>query len=417
MPDLSPPSWAAVPEFHKGWAAAPPADADAARLSGRTVQKLGLKLGRARANLAQRAAEQYNQERQAVRPAADDPSLAEFEAEWNFRRRQLEATSRQAPHNTALHYNTGWLPEDSPLFRRIESYLRENVQRKPCEAPRAEATRVNRARADKAQLDAEIQNLRRNGDPDNKLPVLELRSQSMAQVIHEDAGRFSGHRTAPPSSGPFRVTRIKVIQHLELWRSYRARREAIRNELQDNAQVRQDLGTALRGIEWTYKNAQMPVVDEGAGEAYLLHGTSEFVARMIASGNFRPDFGTKKADSTHVDPKFGALGQGTYFSDSFAKVMTYTSCPRCWGHRCQCGSERFVMLARVVLGRPTKARTHDSHRGEDVETLKDYRHSVYGFGRKHFYTRSLFGSNEFLIKDSTQAYPEYVVYWDWQEDW
>ncbi|WP_375770158.1 hypothetical protein NR798_04510 [Archangium gephyra] len=416
MADFTPPSWRDVGQFHFGWSAEAPAEAGAAALPDRVVKKLGGALGRARQNIATRALNDFNQEKQAARPADDDPSLAEFEAEWRFLARQKQQTLERAPSNTALHYKTGWLRDDSPLFGRIQDYLRENVRQKPCEAPRAEATRVHRARDEKRKLDAELQQLQQNGDPENKAPLLELRSRAMERVINEGASMFSSRRTEPPRSGPFRVTRIKVILHDTLWRSYRERREEIRGELNANADLRADLGEALRKISWTYRNAQLPVIDNGSGEVYLLHGTTEFVARMIASGNFRPDYGAKKAESSYSDPKFGALGQGTYFSDSFAKVMTYTSCPRCSDHRCACGVDRSVILSRVVLGRPTLARTHDSQRGNDVETLKQYRHSVYGLGFK-FGHLTVFGSNEFLIKDARQAYPELVVYWQWTDNW
>ncbi len=176
----------------------------------------------------------------------------------------------------------------------------------------------------------------------------------------------------------------------------------------------------IRKIDWTVRTEQFPVINDAVGEVYLLHGATESVMKLIANGGFRPDLGANYG--TEEKPRYGALGQGTYFSDTFSKVMTYTLCPRCLAYFCNCkgrdgkGLERYTMLARTLLGVPKSVFYQESQRKKSVCHISMGKNSVYGqvgfrAGRKHF---TLWDANEFLIRSVDQMYPEFLVYWRWK---
>jgi hypothetical protein len=176
----------------------------------------------------------------------------------------------------------------------------------------------------------------------------------------------------------------------------------------------------IKKIEWTIKTKNFPVINDAVGEVYLLHGTTEGIMKLIANGGFRPDLGANYGTKDH--PRYGALGQGSYFSDAFGKVMTYTLCPRCLAYLCDCkgrdgkGLERYTMLTRTLLGVPKSVFYQESQRKKSVKQIPKGKESVYGkvgfrAGRGNF---TLWDANEFLVKSADQIYPEFLVYWRWK---
>jgi hypothetical protein len=106
-----------------------------------------------------------------------------------------------------------------------------------------------------------------------------------------------------------------------------------------------------------------PLLDPNIGEVLLFSGTArDTVLRFIAAQGFSPQF-PKPYNQDDVlkkgaTPRYGMLGQGTYFTDSFALAMCYSSCRICSDFECNCrGSSgrkttRTVTAARVLIGNP-----------------------------------------------------------------
>ncbi|BCG00457.1 hypothetical protein PPGU19_050250 [Paraburkholderia sp. PGU19] len=348
-------------------------------------------------------------------------------------------------------YDTAFLDPGSDLFRRIAEYLCANAAARTLAPPQGERTRMVRAQN---KIDELIQ---KPALSDNEKLVLRTNLNTLREdpsFIKANYGTYytkygiSQSKQAPPKSGNVEITKIRVIRHQALWNQYEAAAVRIRDDIaktQDiydkvNAEaVELRMGSYITppralttggkvfgrsAVKFTTQSDEgisassterLPVLDRSIGEVLLMHGTLPNVIKIIVDKGFDPDF-NKGTPSGNVR-KYGALGQGTYFGDSFAKVQTYTGCPICNALKCDCTDQddkpvdRMLILARCLLGIPTKARTHDSHRTQDTSTIKAGKHSV--IGQETGFTKSwtFFGSNEFMLKQADQMYAEFVVYW------
>jgi len=106
---------------------------------------------------------------------------------------------------------------------------------------------------------------------------------------------------------------------------------------------------------------------------------------------------------------YGALGKGSYFSDSFPKTASYVACTGCGEKFCQCDNPgmKKVIIARVLLGKPF---IDEQRQRRSAEVPPKGFHSNWGPCNTHDgYQDSLFRSNEFAVADMAQIYPEFCI--------
>lgn len=329
-------------------------------------------------------------------------------------------------------YLSALLPDSSYEYKAIAEYLIKNAAKETLKAPQGERTRMVRAQQEIRRLINLGDNL--SSDDHAKFSThLKTLLEAKDSYIDNDIRPFYAKygikikKINSTESGNVEISKIYVVNNADLWRGYDAARLLIKQEIANSGKPSLTTGGKLWGrmpLSFTTSSKsglienssfKLPVIDPDAGELLLMHGTAPAVIDIIANNGFNPSFnqGTIQNGVT----KYGALGQGTYFGDSFAKVQTYTGCPRCCAMRCACVDEdgglleRKLLLARCLIGVPTKARTHDSRRQDSVNTIKDGKHSVVGQKRGLFANWTFFGSNEFLIKEKNQMYPEFIVHW------
>ena len=289
------------------------------------------------------------------------------------------------------------LPRVNPKFQEIAGFLNLGIQEKPYTAPKKEKTRMVHAQ-------------NRLDDQDASDLVKDKARLRLKEGDKDGAARVK--------SGPIVVSKIEVIANLRLWQNYMQAKSDIKEELKAA-----DEASPLKKVTWATKD-RSNVLDEDAGEAQLLTGTSASNIDKIIDGGFRPDLSPNKAKPGAKNPKYGMLGQGTYFSDTMSKVMTYSACPECQDYNCDCEpqAESQVLYTRALLGRPKKMRGFlqpgGSLRTKDLDQNKAGRHSVYSKGLN--VSKNLFsagsGTNEFAIKKAAQMYPEFRIYWKHQRE-
>lgn len=285
--------------------------------------------------------------------------------------------------------NSFELPPTHHIFRLIENTINRGIRERPYTAPKQEATRMEHARG--------ILNDENSTSKQKEKAKLRLRE---------------GEKGGAPlvRSGEIEIIKISVMYNEELWDSFSRQSNDIKEQLKKDGD-----NNPLEKVKWSI--TPPPVIDQSSGEALLFHGSAPDIIDKIEEGGFRPDLGRNKG--TSEAPKYGLMGQGTYFSDNMSKVMTYSTGYECQDYQCESEEEGSqVIVARTVLGHPKKMhgflqpggnlrdQSHDS-------PLKEGRHSVYSEGlnvsKNPFSAGS--GTNEFLIKRPYQAYPEFrIVY-------
>lgn len=296
------------------------------------------------------------------------------------------------------------LLEDSSVFSQINLYISNNIEKFPYTSKNREATRVVRA-----EWFAK----------DDKLSDI----QRLNAMYRMSEGLENG--PTAPRSGDINVVKIEAVKNSKLWNSY------INNKSRLEPIIKKHEKEALKRIVWHSEIENLPVVDQEMGEVFLFHQLTPSVADIICNTNFDAKRGTgiqrKFRFGGEITTK-GMLGEGSYFSDSFSKCMTYSLCPMCLAYNCKCeGSDalRVTLLCRVIIGvpkhRPSYFRPYNrtTVRSMEVGSLEEIgRQALYARGAKADTSLSrdllLSGSeiNEFLVQDKCQIYPEFVVYWD-----
>ncbi len=335
-----------------------------------------------------------------------------------------ELLEMQQAFRQGVGFESAWLDSGHEVFRSIRRYLKANAIASPQRAPQGERTRMERAAT---TLQTLLQ------DPNAPQAQVKIKAQLVTlseskDYIRRFQAEFAQYGvptavTKPQKSGAVEISRIRVIKHPDMWESYESARERIGAEIESGNKAALTTGDKLVGrssLKFTTKDSisNLPILDADIGELLLMHGTSGEVVKLIAKSGFDParNKGTQKGNHT----EYGALGQGTYFGDSFAKVQTYSGCPLCTLMKCDCEDEdgepleRYLILARCMVGIPTKVRTHGElgtgKRTDSVDVIKAGKHSV--VAQKGSATNwTLYGANEFLLKDAAQMYPEFVVMW------
>jgi len=210
--------------------------------------------------------------------------------------------------------------------------------------------------------------------------------------------RTRDRRGSVPQS--FSVVRAVQVMNGPVWKSYVGRRGEIAARCR-RAGVRHDLrhwGEALNGPVMSMDVVRAgssllsgvpPLVAE-ANEVWLLHGTSHAAAEGITSDDF---------DMTRASPS-GLFGAGVYFAESSSKSDEYVEAGG--------GGDLFpVLLCRVCLGHVFYCDERWPDRRQlERRCLRDQWDSVLGDRKK---TSGTF--REFVIYDSLQAFPAYIIYY------
>lgn len=327
------------------------------------------------------------------------------------------------------NFQTAKLDPASVEFKTIARYLEANAASRTMRPPQGERTRMVRAKGEILKLTAGELDAVSLAKLKTHLRTLREAPKYITEDIRE---HYAVHdipirKTAPTASAQVAISKIRAVRHPALWEAYKNKRALIAAEIASSDKPALTTGGKVYGREKVVfttladsglsgEGPPLPVLDTQAGEVLLMHGTSPEVIKVITEKGFDPTFNKGTTDPRTGVTKYGALGQGSYFGDSFAKVQTYIGCPLCSALQCSCigkdglPKERMVLLSRCLLGVPTKARNHSSHRAHDASNIKAGKHSVIG-QEWGWNSATLFGSNEFMLKDKDQVYPEFVVYW------
>jgi hypothetical protein len=254
----------------------------------------------------------------------------------------------------------------------------------------------------------------------------------------------------------FRIRKIKLNQQTDIVNRYFAKKFALRMQF---SQERKGL-LPLPAIELaeapaTIGQCHAPQIDPTINEYYLFSGHKKATVKSIVDTGAKPHFGGY--DSIKG---FGALGRGAYYTDRIDKAISYSVCSVCGaaGEPCHWSQQkhdwfkngkarkhyRRIVLNRVLLGMPLVVESgehlrHSTHNAlvqaplegtnetidvanEDKEVSvsksNEYQ-SIMGKKTKEdggsmvdaLYMKDLFDSNEYLVRNGDQVYPEFVIYY------
>ena len=181
----------------------------------------------------------------------------------------------------------------------------------------------------------------------------------------------------------------------------------------------------------------LPVIDPQIGETMLFHcadiNAIENITRHGFDANRGRNYGPENA------PRYGMLGQGSYFSNQLAKGLTYTRCVLCGDYACACRSlethrklARATIMSRVILGnvryypalasirkkfgqrqrRRVESQFRPIRQDDNYYSSQDQQQFdsavSHGFSLQKFFS---WGSqvNEFMSPKNQLTYPEFVV--------
>lgn len=244
---------------------------------------------------------------------------------------------------------------------------------------------------------------------------------------------------APPSSTHVTVRDVACIRTRHLWWRYADAREALRLLYRDTGVGTNSLHFSVQTQPGIEGMRTLPVLDPTIGETLLFHVTSPDCIEKIVNTGFKAslgrDYGTPGA------PRFGMLGQGSYFSNELSKNLTYSTCFLCGDYQCGCRSietrrklPRSTLLARVVLGNPKyyatlarkqlhRAAVEQEFRGARFDDARfraqadggggydsviSHGHNVRA-GKTVFTEGTGSGMNEIMSPKDQLIYPEFVV--------
>lgn len=225
----------------------------------------------------------------------------------------------------------------------------------------------------------------------------------------------------PPRSAPIHIQHIFKNENLALQDIYDDHKEKFKKIVMPNSILEKEIEKNLNRISFVNKN-QM-VLNSSLAEVYLWHGISARSYLRTLQNGFRPDLGGNYG--TEKKPLYGYSGQGTYLTDNFSKMMSYSSCSNCGDFECDCinanGKKfpRYAILAKCLLGNVYHRRlshifdliNHIKIRKQTFDELPRNFHSIYVAGKDATYNPLKLGNsaNEFLIKRYQQMFPSYLV--------
>ena len=203
------------------------------------------------------------------------------------------------------------------------------------------------------------------------------------------------------------VSRIIRVQNPILWGRYYHRKEAMEQEYGGKVG---SVGPVLTGT----------TTDANANEFFLFHGLNENAIPGITRFGFDPRYCSLK----------GMFGAGIYFADNSSKANQYCHGGSCTASgfltgraqcRCKKSEEASMMLCRVALGDPfIEVNYRGNNAGQywhgrrcEVERTGRGAKGVYNsvIGESQVNGGNTLLLREYIIYDSAQVYPEYVVYY------
>lgn len=178
------------------------------------------------------------------------------------------------------------------------------------------------------------------------------------------------------------VTKVLRIENGTLWKNYWEKK---------NKMIAAGKSSPMQRL--TAKNMELAKLfprvqlNEDINELFLFHGTKELAAQSIAEFGFDPKLGK------------GLYGAGCYCADYSCKAMQYAG-----GRNQAPDQQRIFLISRVLMGEAYQTRT----RLCDIKDPPGKCDSVFaGEGKADDEKQQ---HNEYIIYDSDQMYPEYLVY-------
>lgn len=244
------------------------------------------------------------------------------------------------------------------------------------------------------------------------------------------------------------ISAIEVVHNPTVWKAYQARRNSFFDILKRKKRWQFPAVPVEQMTNYKICNQQnllFPVADGQLKEVFLYAGFGSTTLNAIVEGGFRPDLGAYDPPGTILAGKgHGALGRGAYLTDRIDKAATYTPCTACnLTGACASGCvspPRRLIIARVLLGNSLQVESSDyrhAHHNDMViasavnktinqgtlvskpKSSKGRYHSIIGLGTKNqgkgafsaLLTTSYFDSNEYLVRNADQIYPEFIVHY------
>ena len=316
------------------------------------------------------------------------------------------------------------IAESSEVFEAVKEFVEKTSQ----------STSVTSARGEDARMDKMRWTL--EAKTDDGRPQFPEFQRAIAERRLREPDKTSGGK--PPTGGRVTVRDVICIQNLPICWRYAAARREMKEEF-----ARVGLGTnsvhyAVTSEPGLDGMRHLPTIDPAIGETMLFHCADVNAIENITRGGFLARFGGNYG--TAEAPRYGMLGQGSYFSNELAKGLTYTRCVLCGDYACGCRSletkrklARATIMARVILGNvryyPAWASLRKKLGGRQgiegqfrpiahgdpmyhdaaVPRARQFDSAVsHGFSRAKFFQ---FGSeaNEFMSPKDQLTYPEFVV--------
>mmetsp|Transcript_37746 Transcript_37746/g.94609 ORF Transcript_37746/g.94609 Transcript_37746/m.94609 type:complete len:461 (-) Transcript_37746:262-1644(-) len=196
----------------------------------------------------------------------------------------------------------------------------------------------------------------------------------------------------PSNTRQAKVLTVQRIENEKLWRLYQMRKDVLDSELRANAS---SVGGQLSSVTPTQLDVgSLKQLSKGVNELYLFHGTDPKVANVIAQYGFderRASLG-------------GLYGAGTYFASNSCKSMQYSK----QDPSTQCYT---MLVCRVSMGWPFRTKSqHGQQRIPPDNTATPGRPFDSIFAEKGVAHGGQQQHNEYVVFNSAQAYPEYLVH-------
>ncbi|MEI6257569.1 MAG: hypothetical protein WCQ77_13090 [Planctomycetota bacterium] len=316
------------------------------------------------------------------------------------------------------------LEAGSAVFKAVKQFVEETSQSKSVTSARGEDARMDKMRW---TLNA------KTADGRPEFPEFQ---RALAERRLREPDKKSGVK--PPTGGSVTVRDVICIQNLPVWRRYAKARREMKLEYERVGMGTNSVHYAVTSEPGLDGMRHLPVIDPEIGETMLFHCADVNAVENITKSGFLARFGSNYG--TAEAPRYGMLGQGSYFSNELAKGLTYTRCVLCGDYECGCRSletrkklARSTIMARVILGNvryyPAWASVKKHLGGrDDIESQFRpiaYRNKMYrpaaaraaprfdsvvshGLSARKF---GEFGSeaNEFMSPNDQLTYPEFVV--------
>mmetsp|Transcript_33613 Transcript_33613/g.78457 ORF Transcript_33613/g.78457 Transcript_33613/m.78457 type:complete len:1219 (-) Transcript_33613:1649-5305(-) len=217
------------------------------------------------------------------------------------------------------------------------------------------------------------------------------RSDSVKDAI-EKFMRATACGCSPKTTAQAKVVTVHRIENDKLWRLYQTRKDILESELRSHSS---SVAGQLASV--TPKQPDLGSSKQFSGsvnELYLFHGTSPQIARTIAQYGFderRASLG-------------GLYGAGSYFACNSCKSLQYSK----QDASTQCYT---MLLCRVSMGWPFRTTgQHGQQRIPPDNSATPGRPFDSIFAGKGVAHAGQQQHNEYVVFNSAQAYPEYLVH-------